>query len=254
MWNCCDITRTEREELQLGASFNLRTSNSQPGSIYTKRGFTGHEHLEELDLIHMNGRIYDPVVGRFLSPDPHVQDPYNTQSFNRYSYTSNNPLKHKDPTGFFFMFALGIFAAVATAAVTYPLAAGLVASVGLSGMAATITTGVITGAASGFAGGAVSTQSVEGGLQGALGGAMSGGIGGYFGSTWNLERVAAQAIGGGTATELGGGEFKDGFLMAAATGSAQYLYNTAVQYGPTWKPGGLCSAQVTHRHAHTRGK
>ena len=49
---------------------------------------------------HMNGRVYDPALGRFLSPDPFVQDPDNSQSFNRYSYTQNNPLSYTDPSGF----------------------------------------------------------------------------------------------------------------------------------------------------------
>ncbi len=53
--------------------------------VITKRGYTGHEHIDELDLIHMNGRVYDPAVGRFLSPDPHVQMPQSTQGFNRYA-------------------------------------------------------------------------------------------------------------------------------------------------------------------------
>ena len=65
----------------------------------TDRGFTMHEHLEELGAVHMNGRIYDPLVGRFMSADIIVQDPYNLQSFNRYSYVLNNPLTHTDPTG-----------------------------------------------------------------------------------------------------------------------------------------------------------
>ncbi len=68
---------------------------------YTNRGFTGHEHVDEMDLIHMNGRVYDPTLGRFLSADPHVQSPYNSQSYNRYSYVLNNPLKYTDPSGYF---------------------------------------------------------------------------------------------------------------------------------------------------------
>lgn len=65
-----------------------------------KRGYTGHEHIEEFELIHMNGRIYDPVVGRFLSADIFVPYPFKTQSFNRYSYVRNNPLKYIDPSGY----------------------------------------------------------------------------------------------------------------------------------------------------------
>ena len=63
------------------------------------RGFTGHEHYSECGLIDMNGRMYDPLTVRFLSPDPYVQMPYNPQNFNRYSYCLNNPLLYTDPDG-----------------------------------------------------------------------------------------------------------------------------------------------------------
>ena len=45
----------------------------------TNQGFTGHEHIDEMGLIHMNGRVYDPQIGRFLSADPYIQSPYNTE-------------------------------------------------------------------------------------------------------------------------------------------------------------------------------
>jgi len=63
------------------------------------RGYTGHEHLPDFGLINMNGRMYDPVLGRFLSPDNYVQAADFSQSFNRYSYCINNPLKFTDPDG-----------------------------------------------------------------------------------------------------------------------------------------------------------
>ena len=63
------------------------------------RGFTGHEHLDRTGLVHMNGRVYDPRLGRFLSPDPIVGDPTSSQSWNLYSYVGNNPLSHVDPSG-----------------------------------------------------------------------------------------------------------------------------------------------------------
>ncbi len=50
----------------------------------------------------MNGRVYDATIGRFLSADPHIQDSKDTQSYNRYTYVKNNPLKYTDPSGFFF--------------------------------------------------------------------------------------------------------------------------------------------------------
>lgn len=63
------------------------------------RGFTGHEMLFGVNLINMNGRVYDPYTCRFLSPDPYVQAPDFTQNYNRYSYCYNNPLIYTDPTG-----------------------------------------------------------------------------------------------------------------------------------------------------------
>lgn len=74
------------------------TLSSEP-ALFADRGFTAHEYLEDFALYNMNGRLYDPVVGRFLSPDPYVQAPTFTQSFNRYSYCLNNPLTLTDPTG-----------------------------------------------------------------------------------------------------------------------------------------------------------
>lgn len=66
----------------------------------THHGFTGHEHLDEVGLIHMNGRVYDPVLGRFMSADPYLQAPDNLQSYNRYAYVWNNPLSATDSSGY----------------------------------------------------------------------------------------------------------------------------------------------------------
>ena len=63
------------------------------------RGYTGHEMLPGFELINMGGRMYDPVVARFLSCDNFVQEPTNSQNFNRYSYCLNNPLKYTDASG-----------------------------------------------------------------------------------------------------------------------------------------------------------
>ncbi|MGV6852207.1 MAG: SpvB/TcaC N-terminal domain-containing protein [bacterium] len=68
--------------------------------LQTKRGFTDHEHIDHAQLIHMNGRIYDYNLGRFLSVDPYIQDPANSQSMNPYSYIMNNPLAGVDPSGY----------------------------------------------------------------------------------------------------------------------------------------------------------
>ncbi|MBK8252956.1 MAG: ParB N-terminal domain-containing protein [Polyangiaceae bacterium] len=65
-----------------------------------KLGFTGHRHDDDLGLINMIGRIYSPVQKRFLSTDPLISDPFFGQSYNRYSYVVNNPLRYTDPTGY----------------------------------------------------------------------------------------------------------------------------------------------------------
>ena len=76
-------------------SYNITT---QP-ALFADRGFTSHEFLSQFNLYNMNGRMYDPLVGRFLSADNYVQDPTATQNYNRYSYCLNNPLKYNDPSG-----------------------------------------------------------------------------------------------------------------------------------------------------------
>ncbi len=72
--------------------------NMEP-ELLLGRGYTGHEHLTMFGLVNMNARLYDPAVGRFLSPDPYVQVPDFTQSYNRFSYAMNNPLVYVDADG-----------------------------------------------------------------------------------------------------------------------------------------------------------
>ena len=82
----------------------------------TTRGFTGHEMLDAVGAVHMNGRLHDPALGRFLRADPFVQFPADLQSHNRYSYALNNPLAHTDPSGHFILtFAATAFIATTTA-------------------------------------------------------------------------------------------------------------------------------------------
>lgn len=90
--------------MSFGAWGERQKSDWKPGvpaeSFLTSSGFTGHNQLDAHNLIHMGGRVYDPNLGRFLSADLFVQSPYNSQSFNRYSYTFNNPGSFTDPTGY----------------------------------------------------------------------------------------------------------------------------------------------------------
>ena len=84
-----------------GAIIQVQDGNNNVlnGLTILDRGYTGHEHLQSVGLINMNGRLYDPKLHRFLQPDNYVQDIENTQNYNRYSYVLNNPLKYTDPSG-----------------------------------------------------------------------------------------------------------------------------------------------------------
>ncbi len=79
--------------------YNNWTQDNTATSFLFSRGYTSHEHLDVFKIINMNARLYDPVIGRFFSPDPVIQDYEFTQSYNRYSYCQNNPVMNVDPTG-----------------------------------------------------------------------------------------------------------------------------------------------------------
>ena len=84
------------------------------GSItsQTSRGFTGQEELADVGLVHLNGRVYDPLIGRMMTADPFVPDPTNGQAWNRYSYVINNPLSFTDPNGYCFLGLCSVFNAI----------------------------------------------------------------------------------------------------------------------------------------------
>lgn len=85
--------------IQYANNSGITTVPSNSTSMILDRGYTGHEHLLGVGLINMNGRIYDDKLHKFLQPDNNIQDPYNTQNFNRYGYGLNNPTKYTDPSG-----------------------------------------------------------------------------------------------------------------------------------------------------------
>ncbi len=84
----------------LTAVRDLEIATGEAYEEHSRRGFTDHEHLDDAELIHMNGRVYDYNLGRFLSVDPFIQEPGNSQSMNPYSYIMNNPLAGTDPSGY----------------------------------------------------------------------------------------------------------------------------------------------------------
>ncbi len=189
-------------------------------ALYTNRGFTGHEHIDEVGLIHMNGRVYDPLLGRFLSADPYVQEPHNSQNYNRYAYTLNNPLKYNDPSGHFF----GLFAAFVGWAST-ALAFELTWSAITFTIVQTVLEIVITAAISSFAisttlalaNGASLGQALETGFKSAIlsaaTAAMGFGLEGTlrYAGVGGVSRTFGQSIINGITSELNGGSFRSGF-------------------------------------------
>ena len=241
----------ENGAIQEGGGFNASgerrangsaTSITQTGLASTTRGFTGHEMLDGLDVIHMNGRIYDPTLGRFLQADPVIQDVTNPQSWNAYTYVFNNAYRYTDPTGMVSVLKKWWrpIVAIALSALTYGAASGwaagwLASSVTagtISAGAAAVVGGAVAGAAAGFVGGAISSGTIKGALRGAFSGALFGGIGGYYGDAWNWQRVTVESLAGGISSEAAGGDFADGFMMSFALSSltlANYKMRTSEQ-------------------------
>ncbi len=188
------------------------------------RGYTGHEHLEPLGLINMNGRIYDPVLARFLSPDPYVQAPDFTQGFNRYSYCLNNPFKYTDPSGDFLVeaFLIGGMVNLAIQAASGNIdslekfftsfAIGGVAGVAGAGVGSLIG-GTLNVATS--LGGAVG----NGALIGAAGGAVGGFVGGAGNSWMNGSSFKQGLINGVTGAGFGA---VSGGIIGGVTGGIQF--------------------------------
>lgn len=124
-------------------------------SLLLERGYTSHEHFAEVGIIHMNGRLYDPLLRRFLNADENIQDPYNTQNYNKYGYVLNNPLMFNDPSGefvfapFIALIAKAAFTALAITAATYTATALIKGNWTVSGFFRSISSAAITGMVSG---------------------------------------------------------------------------------------------------------
>ncbi len=142
--------------------------NTLNGLTILDRGYTGHEHLQSVGLVHMNGRLYDAKLHRFLQPDNYVQDPSNTQNFNRYGYCWNNPLKFSDPSGEWIHLVIGavvggVFNWVSNGAQFNAAGLGYLGTGALAGFTTAATGNPYFGAAIMGAGNSVTTQLATGG-------------------------------------------------------------------------------------------
>jgi RHS repeat-associated protein len=223
------------------------------------RGYTGHEQLDDSGLIHMNGRIYDPELGRMLSPDPFVQVPEYSQNFNRYSYVMNNPLNLTDPSGFSWLskafkkignwfsenwrtvVVIVVAAFLVLSGIGAALFAGLWGALGGGTVVAgsylsIIGTGAVVGAITGGLGAALAGGSLGDVLRGAVIGGISGALTGALhgvGGTPLLDglNVAGHGVVGGTTNVAMGGKFQDGFLSAAASAATAMTGLTSTDTG-----------------------
>jgi len=191
-----------------------------PGLVVTAtdKGFTGHAMLDQLGVIHMGGRIYDPLQMRFMQADPFVQDPLSAQSYNRYLYLWNNPLNGTDPTGYLSVKErqwLGTIVAIV----------GTVFAPTLSNVWAKLAYISAVGAASG----GITTGSWNGALQGAFTSTITAGVGGA--GMPLPQQALANAFVGGAVSAMQGGKFGHGFVSAGLGTLAGPAINSQVK-GP----------------------
>ena len=188
----------------------------------TRHGYTGHEQVDAVGIVHMGGRIYDPKLGRFLQADPFIQAPGNSQSLNRYTYVFNNPLAYTDPTGYWGakeQAGLRTVVAIVIACYTGYYAANI----------ATTTTSAYTASfIGGFAAGAVQSGTLKGAVVGGISAVAFYGIGQKF-STEGLNITSgeglaaysklalASGVTSGVLAEMQGGRFGNAFITAGAS-------------------------------------
>ncbi|PXY42776.1 hypothetical protein DMB65_01780 [Flavobacterium cheongpyeongense] len=197
-----------------GVAITLPTNGTGAALMMLDRGYTSHEHLAEVGLIHMNGRLYDPVLRSFLMPDNFIQQPENTQNYNRYSYVLNNPLMYTDPSGEVVIgFAGAVIIGATIAALTYtvtalladvPFSVGGLAKATFIGAASSAVTYGIGSASTSLFTNFYSQAAFSAVAHGTFQGSMTAISGGKFWSGFAagaLSSIAASAWSGGSTTE-----------------------------------------------------
>ena len=209
-----------------------------PQMKITRLGYTFQEEMPEFGLINLNGRLYDPMLGRMLSPDPFIQDPGNSQNYNRYSYCWNNPMKYTDPSGnfilgFFYPGIGSVVDAMLWSGLTYSIQAkgqwevrDFFGSMFKSGLLSAISMGMsgAIGDALGHAVGNLGTEALRAGLHGMVGGILGTASGSSFldgfasGAISSLTGSGMQALNISNPALLGLGGAISGGATAALTG------------------------------------
>lgn len=237
-------------------------------SAGTANGFTGHQHLDDVGLIHMNGRMFDGRLGVFMQADPHVQNPFILQSHNRYIYCMASPMACTDPSGYDWwsgfrdsvlkpvlaivvavyapeligaMMSSSAYAAGAsTAFATYSGGTAVYATVELT------TLGTMTSAAvGGFAAGAITSGTLEGATKGAFSAALFAGVGDFLNASgsfsggtnygeWSAQGIALHSVAGCVTSVTSGGKCGPGALSAAFSQAALPLKSGLDPYSGTF--------------------
>lgn len=224
----------KRECLAANGTASTCSSNGSTGT--EERGFTGHEMLDEIGLIHMNGRLYDPELGRFLQADPIIQNPLDGQNYNRYSYVGNNPLSYTDPSGFsrWTKWRRPVFALVAAVAVPWAVGELFLANVGV-GEIGTYAVGSIGSEAAGLTATGQAIANVAGGM--AAGGVSGGNVqSAVIGAvTAGLQFGVGQALGHSTPSIFSGG-------AGSITAAQKMFAHAAIGCASAAASGGSCKA------------
>jgi RHS repeat-associated protein len=230
-----DETGTVLERLSYDAWGKRRHADGTDdptGSItsQTSRGFTGHEELDSIGLVHMNGRVYDPLLARFGVPDPITENPFGTQGWNRYSYVGNSPVNFTDPSGYCFMgcFWKPIFGGLQSLLQRVPIV-GSILEIAAAALCATPLAPVCAGLAAAFITGVTTGKlglALKAGLISTLTAVAFTAVGDEtlgpqhsmpgFGSPTHLANIAGHALVGCVSSVASGGTCRSGGLAAAA--------------------------------------
>ncbi len=217
---------------------------SHTGSAVSNYKFTDQEFDPESGLYNYNARLYDPVLGKFVTADTIVPDPSSPQTLNRYSYCYNNPLIYVDPDGHFGFLGSIILGAIIggvtseasggdfwdgalTGAISGAVffGAGELVNAGVNSVVAHTGAGMLSGGINaGISGGDIGMGILTGGISGGLGEFGGGFLPKDFGSQF-VGRTLIGGVTGGISSELYGGSFGDGFMAGMRTGATGYLCN-----------------------------